>query len=292
MDAVSYPPHIEYLSATATGKVIFWVVFLIFAVSSIGMLFLADRKTANGSLQEKLHHYITWMIVSIAALSYLTMATNFGSTFVRSGMHPPTLRSFYYARYIDWVFTTPLLLLDLLLLGDVTFAYTLRVIFADVVMIVSGFIGSIQYGSSKWLWFLIGCIALLAILYDLMLPIRRNVFARSERHGALYGGLAPMLLVLWILYPIVWALAEGSGLISVDVEIFLYAVLDVIAKAVFGWVLIITIGKWSSRAGALEERIAATGKRVDDLGAPLVGARGGNEPPPPRNEGEPREAAP
>jgi bacteriorhodopsin len=44
-------------------------------------------------------------------VSYLAMATGASSTILDDG------REFYYPRYIDWLITTPLLLLDLALLA-------------------------------------------------------------------------------------------------------------------------------------------------------------------------------
>ena len=35
------------------------------------------------------------------------------------------LRSIYYVRYIDWFFTTPLLLLDVILMGNIALGATL-----------------------------------------------------------------------------------------------------------------------------------------------------------------------
>jgi bacteriorhodopsin len=46
------------------------------------------------------------------------------------------------------------------------------------------------------------------------------------------------ILVLWTLYPIVWAVGDGSYKLSVDGEIISYAVLDILAKPVLGlWLL-------------------------------------------------------
>jgi len=53
---------------------------------------------------------ITALITLIAFVSYLAMATGQGEAQVGD-------RTFYYFRYIDWVFTTPLLLVDLALLA-------------------------------------------------------------------------------------------------------------------------------------------------------------------------------
>lgn len=40
-------------------------------------------------------------------------------------------------------------------------------------------------------------------------------------------------------YPIVWGLAEGSDSITADAEAASYAVLDIAAKVIFGWALML-----------------------------------------------------
>lgn len=43
---------------------------------------------------------------------------------------------------------------------------------------------------------------------------------------------------LWILYPIAWGLCEGGNVISPDSEAVFYGILDVLAKPIFGALLI------------------------------------------------------
>lgn len=42
----------------------------------------------------------------------------------------------------------------------------------------------------------------------------------------------------WFAYPIIWILAEGTGVISANAEAICYTVLDVISKAVFGYFVV------------------------------------------------------
>jgi bacteriorhodopsin len=49
----------------------------------------------------------------------------------------------YWARYADWLFTTPLLLLDLALLADVDRPTIGALVGVDVLMIVTGFAGAV-----------------------------------------------------------------------------------------------------------------------------------------------------
>lgn len=61
-----------------------------------------------------------------------------------------TARAIYYARYVDWSITTPLLLLDILLLAGLPVGDTLWIVFADLGMIVTGLFGALLPNRYKW----------------------------------------------------------------------------------------------------------------------------------------------
>jgi bacteriorhodopsin len=51
--------------------------------------------------------------------------------------------------------------------------------------------------------------------------------------------LALLTIVLWSLYPIVWLLGtEGFAVASSTVEVFLFLILDILAKIGFGFLLL------------------------------------------------------
>ena len=54
-----------------------------------------------------------------------------------------------YYRYIDWFLTTPLLLLDLLILTDITVATTIWIMAADIFMIIFGLFGAVSDHKTK-----------------------------------------------------------------------------------------------------------------------------------------------
>ena len=78
----------------------------------------------------------------------------------------------------------------------------------------------------------------LPILYFLTTGLN----ARAEKTGsdaaAVFKTVALLTAVSWSAYPLVWVLGEGAGLISADQECMAYTFLDVIAKSVFGYLII------------------------------------------------------
>lgn len=90
----------------------------------------------------------------------------------------------------------------------------------------------------KWGYYAMACLAYLVVVYQLVVGGRRAVAAKDKGTGGLYTSLGAFTLVLWTLYPIVWGIGDGARVWSVDGEIIAYAVLDVLAKPVFGfWLL-------------------------------------------------------
>ncbi len=184
------------------------------------------------------HYVITFFVPLIAAASYLAMALGSGITTVGS-------REVYYARYLDWVLTTPLLLLDLALLA-MPFASRNRgtliggLIGADVFMIVTGLIATLSNNDTmRWTFYIVSCVALLAIYFLLFGQVRAEAASQSAESLTTFNSLSSILVVLWLFYPVAWLLGtEGLKLFGLDIEVAAFAIVDVIAKVGFGFILL------------------------------------------------------
>lgn len=111
-------------------------------------------------------------------------------------------REVYYARYIDWSLTTPLLLLDLALLAGLSGANILVAIVADLIMVITGLFAS--YGDTegqKWGWYAWACIAYLAIVYQIVFNGRGAAQNKDGKTKAFFAALAGFTFVLWTIYP-------------------------------------------------------------------------------------------
>jgi bacteriorhodopsin len=237
----------KYQEAGDDGFRALWVVFIVMIFSSALFTFLSW----NIPVQRRLYHVITTLITLTAAVSYFAMATGHATayncvTVVDHHKHVPNTehevcREVFWARYVDWSITTPLLLLDLCLLAGIDGAHTLMAIVADLIMILTGLFAAFgqERTGQKWGWYTIACIAYLFVIWHVGLHGSRMVKAKGDRVGKLFGSLAAFTLILWTVYPIIWGIADGSRRASVDTEIIAYAVLDILAKPVFGfWLLV------------------------------------------------------
>lgn len=216
-----------------------WIGAIGMAAGLVLMLILGRTVAA----ERKHHVVVSSFVLAIASLAYFAMANGQG-TLVVDG------RVVYYARYIDWVFTTPLLLIGLMTVamprlqspGQARDRNALlgTVIGADLLMIVTGAIGALTVDTTvKYLWFAFGCIAFLVVLYEILIPIRAAARDRGPEHVHLYDRLLWTLMVLWFVYPIVWVLGtEGSQVIGLSAEVGIFAIVDILAKVGFGLLLV------------------------------------------------------
>jgi bacteriorhodopsin len=204
-----------------------WIGVAAMAVAAAAFLAMSF-----GTRREHRHHYLTsFLIVLVAATSYFAMAIGQSHITLADG------HSIFYARYIDWSITTPLLLLGLATIAmeaigvDRTLVYGMLA--ADVYMIATGFVGALSVDHSRWLWYVFSCGGFVAVLAIVWGPIRKE--ARVRGREAVYVRLAALLSVLWLLYPVVWALGEeGLRAMPADVETVCFTILDILAKVVFG----------------------------------------------------------
>jgi len=120
-------------------------------------------------------------------------------------------------RYADWILTSPLMLLAILVTNNASLLTITGTLGADIVMILSSFFGAQASSDTlKMGLFSVGCIAFIHILYIL-----------STMKKAKYAVL--LMIIMWILYPILRIVDEKS-LITKDNVNITYSVMDVVAK--------------------------------------------------------------
>ena len=183
------------------------------------------------------YYSITILVPGIASAAYLSMFFGIGLTEVSVGGE---MLDIYYARYADWLFTTPLLLLDLALLAKVDRSTIGTLIGVDALMIVTGLIGALSHTVvARYTWWLFSTIAMIVVLYFLATSLRAATKERSANVQSTFNTLTALVLVLWTAYPILWIVGtEGAGVVGLGIETLLFMVLDVTAKVGFGFILL------------------------------------------------------
>ena len=188
--------------------------------------------------QKKEFYIITTLIPGIAAASYLSMFFGFGLTQVP--LESGRVIDVYWARYADWLFTTPLLLLDIGLLAGASNRDIGALVGLDAFMIITGLGATLmKTGVARYAFWTISTIAMVLLLYFLFAVFTEAASDLDEDARGTFNVLRNLILVAWTLYPIVWLLGtEGAGVVGLYVETLMFMVLDVTAKVGFGFILL------------------------------------------------------
>jgi bacteriorhodopsin len=207
---------------------------------ALGTVYFLAKGWSVDDPREQEYYIVTIFIPAIAAVSYFAMATGYG--LIEVDVTGLGTLDIYWARYADWLFTTPLLLLDLGLLAgaDRNTIYTL--IGLDVFMIGTGLVGALATEGQLFriVWWAISTGALIALLYFLLGEMTEQAAKQPGDVGALFGRLRNLTALLWAIYPVVWVLGTESGLaiIPLGVETAAFMMLDLAAKVGFGFLLL------------------------------------------------------
>jgi len=235
-----YYPTASDINITTRGSDWYWAVTAVMGAATIAFIAMSTRVHRS----RRIFHYITAAITTTAAIAYFTMASNLGYAAIAVEFHRSNhkvsgnYREIFYVRYIDWVITTPLLLLDILLTAGLPWPTILYTIFMDEVMIITGLVGALVVSRYKWGYYAFGCAALFFIAYNVVFVGRKHAAAIGREVNRTYLICATWTIFLWFLYPIAWGLSEGGNVIAPDSEAVFYGILDILAKPVFGALLI------------------------------------------------------
>lgn len=208
--------------ATIISKVTLWTTFSIFALTSC--VFFIYLITLHPNF--RFYNYLTFSICAFACLFYYCMALNVGIIEING-------REIYILRYVDWLFTTPLLLTTLASLASINNTNIYILIALDILMVISGILGTVYTDYRMWCLFAISNVFFMPIIYFLY----EDFELRKLEYSYKYKKLGYFLTGFWLMYPFVWIIAN-THVVSVDTEVIMYAFLDISAKCVFcSWLL-------------------------------------------------------
>lgn len=201
---------------------------------------------------------ISGLVTFIALYHYVKIAGSWNDAYtlidgelVRSGI---PFNDAY--RYVDWILTVPLLLIELILVMRLssreTVSKSVRLGGLAALMIVLGYPGEISAEiGTRWIWWALSMIPFLWIVFELSSGLKKSLADQPEAARGLISKARYLVIFSWAFYPIVFLLPmlgmEGSTA-STFVQVG-YSIADIVSKAVFG-ILIFAIAMKKSSADA------------------------------------------
>ena len=215
--------------------------FTIAVMGAASVFFFLSRSQVTPPYRTALT--ITGLVTLIALYHYVRIFSSWeGAYALVDGAMKPTGARFNDAyRYVDWLLTVPLLLVELILVmrlsGAETRAKATKLGLLAALMVVLGYPGEISSDpGTRWMWWGLAMIPFVIIVYDLFVGLKKSIAAQPEGARGLISAARWLTVVSWLFYPVVFVFpmigfTGGAATTAVQVG---YTVADVVAKAVFG----------------------------------------------------------
>jgi len=157
-------------------------------------------------------------------------------------------------RYVDWLLTVPLLLIELILVMKLPEAQTRSLSWslgaASALMVALGYPGEIQDNLAvRWFWWALAMVPFCYVVFQLVVGLSEATGKQaSSAASSLISAARYLTVVSWCTYPLVYIIKNVglAGPVATMYEQIGYSCADVVAKAVFG-VLIWAIAAEKSR---------------------------------------------
>lgn len=209
----------------------FWIISMALVASTVFFFLERDRVAAKW----KTSLTVSGLVTLVAAVHYFYMR----DVWVTTGSTPTVFR------YIDWLITVPLLMIEFyLILSAITKVpggVFWRLMIGTLVMLIGGYLGEAGY-MSVWPAFIIGMAGWAFILYEIFLGQAGSINAKNAP-PAVQSAFNTMRLIVtigWAIYPIGYFfgyLTGSSPDASANALNIIYNAADVLNKIAFGLVI-------------------------------------------------------
>merc|ERR1712014_498166 len=225
---------------------------LSFALASMmaTTMYLCFRSTA---VQDKFKSavIISGLVTFIAAYHYFRIFNSWVEAYKYSTESPdPVLTGVPFNdayRYMDWLLTVPLLLIEILLvmkLDEATYSAKSKTLgVSSALMIVSGYYGELTVSGDltpRWICWTVSMVFFLYIVYELLVGLSAATNSESDPVIKEKIVLAQVMTVIsWCTYPVVYlfpmlGIAASNAVVAIQVG---YCVSDIISKCGVGLVI-------------------------------------------------------
>ena len=228
------------LSFSANAEIMFLpsddFVGITFWLISIGMLaatafFFMERGSVSASWRTSIT--VAGLITGIAFINYMYMR----GIWVQTG----DTKTLY--RYIDWLITIPLQMVEFYLIlaaiRKVPSGIFWRLLIGSLVMVIGGYLGEAGYLPSSMLGFIIAMAGWIYLLYEIFSGEAGKAAAKSGNKAFIkaFSALRMIVTVGWSIYPLGYVFGYLTGSIDTNSLNVIYNLVDFVNKIAFGLVI-------------------------------------------------------
>ena len=217
----------SFLQGNDFVGITFWIVSIGMWAATLFFFYEGMRVSAKW----RTSMVVAGLITFIAAVHYMYMR----DFWVATGESPVVYR------YIDWVLTVPLQMVEFFLIlvaaGAVVSGGSFwRLLVGSLVMIVGGYLGeagmiSVLFG------FIIGIIGWAIIIWEIFRGEASQAAASKESVTSAFNAMRLIVLVGWIIYPLGYIFGLMMGSVDANTLNWVYNLADFVNKILFGLII-------------------------------------------------------
>ena len=216
-----------FLQGSDFVGITFWIVSIAMWAATLFFFYEGMRVSAKWRTSVVVAALITF----IAAVHYMYMR-EFWVTFGES----PTVY-----RYIDWVLTVPLQMVEFFLIlvaaGAVVSSNSFwRLLIGTLVMVIGGYLGEAGYISAM-IGFIIGIIGWAIIIYEIFGGEASKAASATESVRSAFNAMRMIVLVGWAIYPLGYIFGHMMGSVDASTLNGIYNLADFVNKILFGLII-------------------------------------------------------
>ncbi len=209
----------------------FWIISMALIASTVFFFLERDRVSAKW----KTSLTVSGLVTLVAAVHYFYMR----DVWVATGSTPTVFR------YIDWLITVPLLMIEFYLIlsaiAKVPTGVFWRLMIGTLVMLIGGYLGEAGY-IGVWPGFIIGMVGWFFILYEIFMGQAGKINAQSAPPAvqSAFGTMRWIVTIGWAIYPLGYFfgyLTGSSPETSANALNIIYNAADVLNKIAFGLII-------------------------------------------------------
>ena len=213
------------LQANDFVGVTFWIISISMVAATL--FFFSERSRVSAKWQTSLS--VISLVTLIAAVHYFYMR----EVWVETGQSPTVFR------YIDWILTVPLQMIEFYLIlaavTTVSVGVFNRLLVGTLVMLIGGYLGEAGIINAM-LGFIIGMAGWIYILYEIFAGEagQKSVSCGSVGAQMAFGACRMIVLVGWAIYPLGYLFGYLMGGVDAASLNLIYNLADFVNKIAFG----------------------------------------------------------
>jgi bacteriorhodopsin len=217
----------------------FWLVSM--AMLAATAFFFLERGSVGAGWRTSIT--VAGLVTGIAFIHYMYMR----DVWVSTGDSPTVYR------YIDWLITVPLLMIEFYLIlaavKKVSSGIFWRLLIGSTVMLVGGYLGEAGYINAM-LGFIIGMAGWIYILYEVFSGEAGKVAAKSGNKALVtaFSAMRMIVTVGWAIYPLGYVFGYLTGGVDANSLNVIYNLADFLNKIAFGLIIWAAAMQQSGRA--------------------------------------------